>query len=123
MIGYFANFVTALVSGWGIGKVAGPDAGTAAGIGGGIFVANRIIQDKFTPVGAILSLQGVGDPLAAGLGEIVTDGRAYFPVPVAWDGNNPVIPKEIRPMPALMLPPGGGMGYSSRFVSRFGRAA
>jgi hypothetical protein len=135
LVGYGANLVTALGGSWLIGKFAGREAGQGALIGGGLYVANRIIQDKLSPVGQYLSLSGgagLGDYNA--LGEIVTDGRAYFPLPVAWDagGMNPIIPKEIRPPVAMALSsgngkavamPAAGVGYASRFVSRFDRRA
>ena len=129
-MGYVANFATALVAGYVVGNFAGKDAGAAVGIGGGLYTVQRVLNEKVSPVGAILSLQGIGDASAAskgdmkrgGMGEIVYDGRAYFPMPVAWDasGMNPVIPQQIRPIqPTPMLPAVGMGGGSSRFRSRF----
>ncbi len=121
-LGYLANAATMVGSAAMFQRFAGAEAGSAVAIGGGIYTVNRALQEYLSPVGKVLSLSGIGDPMA--LGEIVTDGRAYFPMPVAWDGNNPVVPREIRPIPPLaMIAPSSGMGYAGRFNSRFGANA
>lgn len=96
VMGYLANGFTAFAVGWLANRFLGRDAGMATGIGGGVYVANRIIGDWFSPVQKYLSLSGLGDPGA--LGDI---RPGYFPLPVPTDGNgNPIIPSEIRALPA-----------------------
>jgi len=58
-----------------------------------LYLVNRIITEQFAPVGKILSLAGLGDAQAAGLGRI---REGYFPLPVVVtrDGR-PVIPRAI----------------------------
>lgn len=100
LIGYGANVGTTLVAAFLAGKFLGKDAFNAFMIGGGLYVANRLIGDYFSPVQKYLSLSGVGDPLA--LGDIT---QGYFPLPVPTDANGaPIIPQEIRALPAA----GGG---------------
>ena len=95
IIGYLANLVTALIVGAGTSRFAGKEAGTAAGIGGALYLANRIISENFSPIPKALALSGIGDAQAVGtMGAVVP---AYLPVPVARDSNgNPVIPAAIR---------------------------
>lgn len=78
-LGYAANLATAVGGAYATGKFAGKTAGFAFGIGGGLYTANRILTDKFTPVGRVLSLAGIGDPQASkSLGRIVP-GSVYPP--------------------------------------------
>ena len=126
IIGYLANAATAFVAGWGASKFLGRDAGMAAGIGGGVYVVDRVITDNFSQAGQYLSLSGLGD--ADALGDIQP---GYFPLPVPTDqAGNPIIPTEIRALPPA--PAGGpvkvgggssmsgmGMMHSGRFGGRF----
>lgn len=118
-MGYIANVAAAFGASYGVGKFAGADAGGAALIGGGLYVVNRVIQDNFSPVGKVLSLQGMGDAMA--LGEILSGDRTYFPLPVAYDNNrNPIIPEQIkaRPLPvAAAVAAPAGMGAYRRRVA------
>jgi len=94
IVGYASNFVTALLAGFGAGKLAKKHYGEAVMIGGMLYVVNRILQEQFSPVGKVLSLAGVGDAGASGhLGAIE---KSYFPLPVivGRDGA-PVIPEAI----------------------------
>jgi len=94
VIGYASNFVTALLAGFGAGKLGKKHYGEAVMIGGMLYVVNRILQEQFSPVGKVLSLAGLGDAGAAGsLGAIE---KSYFPLPVVVgrDGT-PVIPEAI----------------------------
>lgn len=78
-MGYAANLATAVGGAWGTGKIAGNRAAIAFGTGGGLYTVNRILTDKLTPVGRVLSLAGVGDPQASSsLGRIVP-GAVYPP--------------------------------------------
>ena len=123
--GYFANLLTALATSAVVTKFAGRTHGFAAGIGGGAYLASRILSEQVSPIGKVLSLSGLGDAAAAGnLGAIVPD---YFPRPVVRDGNgNPIIPRAITEasvaamrasMPATSTAPvlkglGGRRGWS-----------
>lgn len=103
-MGYAANMLTMFVIGFVGHKALGTDAGNSMMLGGGLYVANRIIGDFFSPIQQYLSLSGMGDPMAVGKG----GGRGlrgivpgYFPLPVPTDAqNNPIIPMEIRALPA-----------------------
>lgn len=114
-MGYGANAVAAFVASFAIGKFAGTDAAGAALIGGGLYLTNRVIQENFSPVGKVLSLQGMGDAMA--LGEILTGDRTYFPLPVAYNNNRePIIPEQIRPRP-MPVAAAAGMGNYRRRVA------
>lgn len=114
-VGYLANAATALVLGYLAHRFMGKEAGGAVLIGGGLYTVNRILQEQVSPIGKVLSLTGLGDPMAlSGI------GPGYFPLPVPLDSNgNAVIPAEIRALPAA--PAGGmkGLDAGSRFRSRF----
>jgi hypothetical protein len=114
-MGYLANAGAAFAASMAITKFAGQDAGSAALIGGGLYLTNRVIQENFSPVGRVLSLQGMGDAMA--LGEVLTGDRTYFPEPVAYDNNrNPIIPDQIRQRP-LPVMAAAGMGNYRRRVA------
>ena len=120
VVGYAANVATAIAASVLVAKVGGKAAGQAVGIGGGLYVVERILNEQFTPLGRALSLSGVGDAHASGgLGAIQ---RAYFPWPVVTDKTGaPVIPREIidaakAEIPAAAAPQPTSMG---RFAGRF----
>lgn len=83
--GYLANGAVAFGAGYLANKLLGKAYGNAAFIGGGVYIANRLMNDYLSPVGKVLSLSGVGDAQAAGTMSGIVD--AYFPVPVI-DGPN-----------------------------------
>ena len=93
IIGYFSNFVAALISSYAATKFVNKKTGQAMLIGGMLYLVNRVITEQFAPVGKILSLAGLGDAQAAGLGRV---REGYFPLPVVVtrDGR-PVIPRAI----------------------------
>ena len=102
-MGYAANIITALAVGYFGHSALGPQAGNAMMLGGGLYTANRIINDNFSSVGQYLSLSGMGDPMAMGPARRGMRGivPGYFPLPVPTDAqNNPIIPAEIRALPA-----------------------
>jgi len=121
IVGYIANVATAIAASAIVSRIGGKAAGQAVGIGGGLYVVERILNEQLTPLGKALSLSGVGDPRAhGGLGAIK---RAYFPWPVVTDRQGrPVIPREIveqvkQEIPASQpAPPVSGVG---RFAGRF----
>lgn len=92
--GYLANFATAFAGAIGAGAAAGREVGAAAGIGGTLYVIQRILTEQFSPIGKVLALSGLGDATASGsLGRYKDE---YFPVPIIRDKNGqPIIPKEI----------------------------
>lgn len=94
LIGYAANLAVALVGGAAVSKFVGREAGQAVGIGGSLYLANRIISENFSPIPKALALSGLGDSQAVGsLGAVVP---AYFAHPVARDNNGrPIIPAAI----------------------------
>lgn len=132
VIGYLANVLAAGLASAGIRKGMGPEAGNAALLGGGLYLANRVISEWLSPVSRYLSLTGLGDPGAMIGGPRSLRGieSGYFPLPVPLDAaGRAIIPSEIRPAPPVMLPApaAAGMGrlsgapaYGSRFGSRFG---
>lgn len=90
VIGYLSNVVTALVASAAVTKAIGKAEGQAVGIGGALYVMNRIIAEQFSPIGKMLSLSGIGDAQAngsMGLGAVVP---RYSPVPVAYQATKPV---------------------------------
>ena len=115
-VGYAANALTALVLGYAAHKFVGKEAGSAVLIGGGLYTVSRIITEQVSPVGKVLSLTGLGDPMAlSGI------GPGYFPLPVPLDASgNPIIPAEIRAAVAASAGSGmRGLEAGSRFRSRF----
>jgi len=114
-LGYGANAITAGAAGYAAHKFVSKSAGAAVAIGGGLYLVNRILSEKLSPVGQYLSLAGTGDAVAAShVGRLQ---YAYFPFPVVRDKSGKVvIPKEIdaaaavaaasaamRPAPASIL--------------------
>ena len=92
--GYIANVAAAAAATFVAHEFLGKEAGTAAAIGGGVIILDRVLTEKFSPVGQYLSLAGLGDATAATrLGE-VADG--YYIHPTIYDQNGaPIIPHEI----------------------------
>lgn len=118
-MGYAANIATMFLVGMIGHKVLGRDAGNSMMLGGGLYVANRVIGDFFSPLQSYLSLSGMGDPnaLSGGRGGRGLRGivPGYFPLPVPTDAQNmPIIPAEIRafpaPTPAAMASAAAGGG-------------
>jgi hypothetical protein len=116
LIGYASNLGTALAGAYGTGKFAGNRAAIAFGTGGGLYTVNRILTDKLTPVGQVLSLAGVGDAHASNsLGRLVPgaifppsydeQGRVKFP-PVFADAV-----RRLQPPPAAGAPAGSMSGF------------
>lgn len=97
VLGYVANAAAALASAAVARKIADREAAEAVGIGGALYLANRIISEQLSPIGKVLSLSGVGDAQAAGLGNVGKYVPAYFPHPVVTDRatGKPVIPQAI----------------------------
>lgn len=115
-MGYAANAITAIGAGFAIQRFAGTEAGAAATIGGSLYVINRALQEHVSPVAKVLSLSGLGDPMA--LGEILTGPeRTYFPLPVAYDNNRGAIAPDLikqRPLPIAAAQPAGMGNYRRR---------
>jgi len=115
VIGYAANVAVTVIAAMLGSKFLGKEAGAAMGVGGGVYVANRVIQDNFSPVGKVLSISGIGDYTA--LGDIQ---NGYFPLPVPTNAaGQPIIPSEIRPVPMVAGKGVGSVAAPSRYVSRF----
>lgn len=126
VLGYVATVIAALAASFAIRKAAGPAAGHAALIGGGMQFASRLLNEYVSPIGKMLSLSGVGDAHAAGLGEI---RQSYFPLPV------PTRPGTLEPLqlnaaaptpsvtqanaPAPAATQMAGIHTRSRFASRY----
>src|SRR4051812_41378020 len=64
-MGYAANFGTVLLAWIGASKFVSKRAGNAVAIGGGLYLVNRVLTEKLSPIGQYLSLTGVGDAAAA----------------------------------------------------------
>ena len=125
VMGYVANAAVAVAASAVASRTLGKEAGQAVLLGGGLYLANRIISDNFSPVGKYLSLSGLGDPM--GLSGIAP---GYFPLPVPTDTNGqPIIPREIDalrvagmippPAPAAAAPMAGVGTGAGRFGGRW----
>ncbi len=104
ILGYGSNLLTALVAGGAIGKTLGRAEGQFVGLGGALYVINRLLTEQFSPIGKMLSLSGVGDYAATGkLGQVVP---AYFPTPVQYDSSGqPTFRPRSRTPCAQRCPP------------------
>lgn len=126
-MGYAANAAVALAAAWAAHKFAGPQDALAVGIGGSMYLANRIIQEKLSPVGAVLSLSGLGDAMAWGAGSSLNGLEdAYFPVPVTYDADgNAILPSlitdTINSSVAAAIPAGGGNAPTMSALRGMGR--
>lgn len=125
--GYAANLATALAGAYGTGKFAGPRAALAFGTGGGLYTVNRILTDKLTPVGQVLSLQGLGDAHASKtLGNLARaiPGGVY---PPTYDSNgNLVLPPAFIAAVRKAIPaaaPSSSASTVGRFSGRTARIA
>jgi len=115
VIGYAANIAVTVLTAMLGSRFLGKEAGAAMGVGGGVYVANRVIQDNFSPVGKVLSISGIGDYNS--LGDIQP---GYYPLPVPTNAmGQPIIPSELRPAPAVVAKGVGSVAAPSRYVSRF----
>jgi hypothetical protein len=129
-IGYLVNIGVSAASAIAVSKFVNRAAGAAVMLGGTMYVASRVLAEKFSPIGSVLSLSGVGDPLAHGLG-VIKPG--YFVQPAIVDrSGKPVIPRAITdaaiaalPQPASSATPATAPVLSgTRHAGRFGvRAA
>lgn len=123
--GYAANFVTALLSTWLAGSVAGPSAGRGALIGGMVIILDRILTENVSPLGPYLQLSGVGDATAySKLGTIRSgyythpnlqnpDGSMFIPPPFNDAAVQAVLakyPQLAAPMVAAATGGGSNMG-------------
>lgn len=123
ILGYVATLIATFVTSYAIRKAAGPHAANAAMIGGGMQFASRLLNEYVSPVGKMLSLSGLGDATAAGLGEI---RQSYFPLPVPTRPGtlDPLMTTAALPAPASATPSVAASGMSgihqrSRFSSRY----
>lgn len=94
-VGYAANGIAAGAAAWGTHKFISKPAGVAVGIGGGLYVVNRILQERLSPIGSFLTLAGVGDAAAApSVGRLKS---AYFAFPTMRDAKTGavILPPEI----------------------------
>ncbi len=100
ILGYLSNFATAVAAGMATSKFVGKSEGNSVAIGGMLYLANRVITEKFSPIGQALSLSGLGDATAnTSLGRYTT---AYSPMPVYRDAaGNPIIPRQINAAAAV----------------------
>ena len=98
IVGYVANAAAALASAAVAKRISDRESAEAVGIGGALYLANRIISEQLTPIGRVLSLQGIGDAQAAGLGNVGRYVPAYWTHPVVTDRatGKPIIPDAIR---------------------------
>jgi len=132
-MGYGANVAAGIAATFAASEFISAAAAQAALLGSGVIVLDRVLTEKFSPVGQYLSLTGLGDATAAtSLGQ-VADGYYIHPTIFNADGS-PLIPHEItdaavrefnsmQPQPRAMIAPSpgamSGVGRSSRFASRF----
>lgn len=96
-LGYVANLLTAFGAAAAAGSVS-KGAGTPVMIGGGLYLVDRVLTEKFSSAGQILSLSGMGDAKVAVNGTKGLRGvrQGYFPLPVQYDqAGQPIIPQAI----------------------------
>lgn len=140
-MGYLANGLTGAAATFAAHEFVGVSAAQFAAAGAGVTLVNRLLTEKLSPIGAYLSLTGLGDATAAtSLGEI-SDGFYIHPTVYNADGT-PLIPHEftdaalaaftkMQPAPAPVQKqiamrgyaddPSTGMGAAplNRFSSRY----
>jgi hypothetical protein len=104
-LGYVANFAAMLLASAAASKVAGKPAGQSVAIGGGLYIANRVISENFSPIGKALSLSGLGDAQAASGAQLRGIQPAYFPVPVTYENGAAQVPQLIRDEIRAAVPP------------------
>lgn len=92
--GYLANGGAGLAATWLASKFISADAGKAALIGAGVIILDRILTEKFSPLGQYLSLTNAGDATATGSLGRIADGYFIHPTIIDAQGR-PVIPHEI----------------------------
>jgi hypothetical protein len=92
--GYLANAATGAAFTLGANEFVSPAAAQASIIGAGVILLDRVLTEQFSPVGAYLSLAGIGDATAATrLGEI---SEGYYIHPTIFDNaGNPIVPHQI----------------------------
>lgn len=83
--GYLANLAAMLAASMAASRTMGKEAGTAVGVGGGLYIANRILSEHFSPIGKALSLSGVGDAVAATPAQLGAIRPAYWNHPPVTD--------------------------------------
>ena len=121
LMGYGANVLVAFAAAALGSKFAGKAIGHAMGIGGAVYVANRIISERISPIGKVLSLSGLGDAMVADHSQLRGVRPGYFASPEVYDAHgNPVIPaaieSRISAMSAPSAPPSAkmaGLRYAS----------
>lgn len=111
VMGYAANVAVAFAAAALGSKFAGQEIGRAMGIGGAVYVANRILSEKVSPIGKVLSLSGLGDAMAADHSQLSGVHPATFYSPETFDTNGqPAIPDAIeRRIAAIGAPPSAKM--------------
>jgi hypothetical protein len=110
-LGYGSNLGTALGGAYATSRIAGKTAGIAFGTGGGLYTVNRFLTEKFTPVGKVLSLSGLGDAQAsASLGRIIPG--AVYPPSYDNQGRLRLPPVFVDAMRASNPQPAGGSAMS-----------
>jgi len=87
--GYFANFVTALLSTWAAGAFMGPKAAWGALTGGMVILLDRVLTEQVSPLGPYLTLSGVGD--ATAMTKMGTIREGWYTHPGLVDGNGTLI--------------------------------
>jgi hypothetical protein len=127
--GYVANVATGAVATFAANHLVGADAANAAMIGAGIIVVDRVLTEKFSPIGNYLALTGLGDATAATRLGAVAEGYYIQPTIYGPDGL-PVIPhaftdaavqaflklQPAAPHAALPAPGMAGVQNKSRFA-------
>ena len=123
IVGYFSNLIAGTLAAATMGRFVDAEAAKAVGVGGALYLVERILNEQFTPLGKALSLSGIGDARAAG--SLRGIESKYFPWPVVTDRRTgqPVIPKEIteaavnavRPLIPMPAPALAGGRFAGRF--------
>lgn len=129
VLGYGVAVAAAVATSMAVTKAAGAPLGNACLIGGAMQVTSRGLNEFVSPVGKVLALSGVGDSMAAGLGEL-RDG--YFPLPVTTQPGTlePILPQALQQrvsaapqatatVAAAQMAGLGGGKMATRYASRY----
>lgn len=78
-MGYAANGFVTLAAAWAAGAFIGKTAALGAIAGGAVIILDRVLTDKFSELGPVLSLSGVGDATSYGKLGTIRDGYYFHP--------------------------------------------
>lgn len=93
-MGYVANGVVTVATTWLAGAFIGKAAAQGALAGGLVIILDRILTDKFSELGPVLQLSGVGDATSYGKLGTIRDGY-YFHPDLRDNAGNLITPQPV----------------------------